>query len=223
MPISPLTIYSYASDPGDSPSKPSAADTFVAPINPERFTRSRTVRFNEDNPSSDKGTNMQAQGYGEDQVSFDLILDGTGAIPEIDKEVAEYIEQLEKIAYEYDGEAHQPRYLIMVWGDFGFKCKLATLNIEYNLFKADGSPLRAKASLTLQGKLSTVTQQLQADPRSPDLTRVHTVREGDSLPVLCEKYYKNHRYYVQVAEANGLAGFRDLVPGMQIVFPPIAR
>ncbi|RMG75954.1 MAG: peptidoglycan-binding protein [Bacteroidetes bacterium] len=218
-----LTIFSYTEDPGDNPSRPSDADTFVAPINPERFSHRRTVRFNEEENASDKGDTAQNQGYGEDTVTFDLVFDGTGAIPEVEDDVVTYIEKLEKVAYDYESEIHMPRYLVMVWGEFGFKCKLQSLSVEYQLFKPDGTPLRAKASLTLRGHLSPKARELKGDSRSPDLTRIRTIRQGDALPLLCQEFYGSPLYYLQVAEANSLSSFRDLEVGSQLIFPPLER
>ena len=56
---------------------------------------------------------------------------------------------------------------------------------------------------------------------SPDVTHVRTVREGDTLPLLCWEVYGSSTPYPRVAAFNRLGGFRDLVVGSQLVFPPL--
>jgi len=47
------------------------------------------------------------------------------------------------------------------------------------------------------------------------------VRDGDTLPLLCERIYGDSRYYMAVARFNGLRQFRALTPGMALHFPPL--
>jgi nucleoid-associated protein YgaU len=63
-----------------------------------------------------------------------------------------------------------------------------------------------------------VVSQLKS---SPDLSHLVTVKAGDTLPLLCCNIYGSSVYYLEVARVNGLAHFRDLAPGMQLLFPPL--
>lgn len=47
------------------------------------------------------------------------------------------------------------------------------------------------------------------------------VNIGDTLPGLSQKIYNSCDYYVQLAEFNGLDKFRQLQPGMRLIFPPV--
>lgn len=48
-----------------------------------------------------------------------------------------------------------------------------------------------------------------------------TVKEGDTLPNLCEQEYGNADLYSAVAQYNKLNHFRNLKPGLEICFPPV--
>jgi nucleoid-associated protein YgaU len=52
---------------------------------------------------------------------------------------------------------------------------------------------------------------------------VRMVKLGDTLPQLCHLIYGDPRYYLQIADRNGLANFRILTPGLTLKFPPIAK
>ena len=43
------------------------------------------------------------------------------------------------------------------------------------------------------------------------------------MPQLCFAIYGDPRYYLQVADVNGLGNFRDLEAGVNLVFPPLAK
>jgi phage tail protein X len=47
------------------------------------------------------------------------------------------------------------------------------------------------------------------------------VRQGDTLPLLCQRIYGDPGYYIDVAAFNQLADFRSLRAGMQLHFPPL--
>jgi hypothetical protein len=38
---------------------------------------------------------------------------------------------------------------------------------------------------------------------------------------MCNSIYGSSAYYIEVARANGLTDFRDLVVGSQLLFPPL--
>ncbi len=49
------------------------------------------------------------------------------------------------------------------------------------------------------------------------------MRGGDKLPLMCFAVYGDARHYLDVARVNGLADFRALVPGQQLLFPPLRK
>jgi hypothetical protein len=216
-----LAIYGYNSDPG-SGGAGNPDETYIAKINPEKFSFRRAVRFNEDENANTAGDAKQHEGYEGDTLTFDLIFDGTGIATQ-HTDVEQEIEDLLEVAYDYQGDTHEPRYLIVVWGNFGFKCKLQNITLDYTLFKSDGVPLRAKASLTLIGSINSEVEELKANKQSPDMTHIKTVRIGDTLPQLCKDVYRDPKYYIQVARHNNIINFRNLRLGSRIVFPPLEK
>jgi nucleoid-associated protein YgaU len=69
--------------------------------------------------------------------------------------------------------------------------------------------------------MSGEEEKLSADASSPDLSHVVQVRQGDTLPLLCHRIYGDSRYYLKVAQFNGLQQFRSLPPGLRLHFPPL--
>lgn len=204
----------------------------------------------EKSPVGSVAKKVEFSGYAEDSLSFDLLLDGTGVVKDIGSEsilervkntvdadgkvdtsqvtnlfvantVTTKIEALKKVVYVYNGKEHEPNIVHVCWGALLFECRLTSMSIKHKLFSSDGSPLRSTVSLSFKGYSTTKEALLKAKKSSPDLTHIIEVKEGDTLPLLCHKIYKDDSYYLEVAKHNNLLSFRDLAPGQSLYFPPL--
>jgi hypothetical protein len=118
-------------------------------------------------------------------------------------------------------QTHQSNYLKLIWGaGFRFNCKLATASVKYTLFNQLGQPLRATIKATFT---EIAGNKEKSRLQSPDLTKVHLVKAGDTIYNLAEKEYGSESYYLQIAQANDLINYRKLTPGQTLVLPPIAK
>jgi hypothetical protein len=144
-----------------------------------------------------------------------------------------YIERLRKVMYAYVKEAHRPSWLKVIWGKAIanntsdptattgiYSCVLEEMNIDYDLFSKDGTPVRAEVTLKLKPHLDVTARPLGA---SPDLSHIIEIKYGDNLPKLCQDIYDSPEYYHQVAKVNGLQSAYDLEPGMRLLFPPLDK
>ncbi len=206
-----------------------ATNTFEATINPEKYThkfalnytgekRGRGVALNTSSPVTKFAT------ADPEQLDFSIVLDGTGVVPDAKNQtVAQQIDQLRYVAYEYDGEEHEPNPVKVIWGK-GLKAffgRLTGMSVNYTLFHPDGSALRAEITLSLIEAKTAREEALEAGRTSPDLTHVVRVRQGDTLPLLCHRIYKDAGKYLAIARFNDLDGFRELTPDTLLRFPPM--
>lgn len=169
-------------------------------------------------------------------LRFKIIIDATEvagegfalpqAIPLFEKDsyrVVEDIDFFRKHIMGYDGNIHEPRYLIISWGALIFPCRLKSVQINYTLFAKSGIPLRAELDADFFYNRAEEIQEAINNKNSPDLTHVRIVKAHDRLPLMCEDIYGASQYYVYVAKANNLDDFRNLKPGQEIYFPPIEK
>jgi Contractile injection system tube protein len=145
--------------------------------------------------------------------------------------VSKRIEALKKVVYDFNPNTHETPIVVVTWGDVPpFRGRLADLQVTYTLFDPDGSPLRADIQLQF-GEHQDASQAAANNPAgkanvnvsSPDLTHRRTIKETDTLTLLCENIYKDASFYWQVAQANNLTHFRELEVGSELFFPPIER
>lgn len=199
--------------------------TFSAMLNPSDFTQTRAIRYNTEPVQGQVGSQTKFAAIEPDSVKFALLFDGTGATPRVPGqpplEVAQHLKNLDAIVYNYDGSEHEPNHVRLLWGTWIFYGRMKSMSVAYSLFKPNGEPLRAKVDLTFVEFMSAKEAELKADRSSPDLSHLVYVRDGDTLPLLCNRIYGDPSYYREVARHNGLDGFRTLTPGQRLHFPPL--
>lgn len=207
-------------------SQPPELSTMVI-INPASYTHEHKVSYNEDVPIGAPGTPVMFKGISPETISFDIYFDATGAIeapttmPVNKLPIGAQITLFKKVCFTYNGDIHEPNYLILNWGSLVFKCKLTSLKIEYTLFQKNGIPLRAKASCSFIKAIDADSLAKKANNKSPDLTHLIEIKQGDTLPLICHKVYGDPSYYIEVAKYNNIVNFRNLVPGTKLYLPPI--
>jgi hypothetical protein len=208
--------------------QPGPTDSFAALINPSEVKHGHSISYSQDEAIGDVDSEQVFGRYAPETVSFSLVLDGTGALPNPRGGAAEpvrpQIDRLKKICYDYNSETHAPNVVKLTWGNTfqNFYARLQQLGIDYTMFKPTGEPLRAKLQLSFVRFRSTTESQLAAGRQSADLSRVVRVREGDTLPLLCAQYYGDANRYLEVARVNDLVNFRELAPNTLLRFPPLA-
>ena len=168
-------------------------------------------------------------------MSVELFFDGTGASPSnlsgfgVDvaslapgpNDVDIQIQTFLKLGYQIASATHQPNYMMMVWGTFVMTAVLKSANVTYSMFDTDGRPLRAKMTISVEEYIDFSLWTKERKLNSADVSKSITVVAGDTLPLLCFKEYGNANLYQQVAEVNNLTNYRDLEPGMELLFPPL--
>jgi len=160
-------------------------------------------------------------------LSLKLLLDGTG-VHEMgilrlrQQKVSERIEEFLKLTFRMNGKIHEPNYLVVEWGNLIFSCRLSSVDINYTSFDRDGTALRAELDVNLIADIAVKKRLALENKSSPDLTHSRIVKSGDTLPLLSKEIYGDSSYYLRLAQANNLDDFRNLQPGQEIFFPPLA-
>jgi len=161
------------------------------------------------------------------KVSLDFVFDGTGVAPgSAAGSVSQKLDAFLKSTMQMNGSIHEPNYLRVEWGDGplqSFDCRMESADVTYSLFDRSGAPIRATIKASLREDLDDPKKNRIEGKQSPDLTHSRVVKVGDTLPLLCKEIYGSSSYYIRVARANDLDDFRNLEPGSEIRFPPLAK
>jgi hypothetical protein len=203
-----------------------ADDSFEALINPETYTLNYKLKFsNSGQGHGTSGKQLKYEYTEPAEMSFEFLFDNTGIIDNEPREsVADDIKRFREVLIDYKGDSHEPRHFKLVWGENSiFKGRVTAVDITHKLFNSNGTPIRALAKVTFKSSIEEEKRAAKEDKKSPDLTHIRKVKLGDTLPQLCFVIYGDPRFYVQVAVANRLTNFRELTPGANLLFPPIAK
>jgi hypothetical protein len=200
-----------------------AGGPFFSLMNPETYTYKYKIEFCETQAPGTSGVALKFNRMPPQEFNFDFLFDGTGVMGKPGDNPLPVTDQLDEFRnriLKYQGNIHRPYYLKIHWGTLLFKGVLTSMDIEFKLFRPDGSPIRAIAHCAFKGAVEENLRVAQENPMSPDISHERKVTANDRLPLMTKKIYNDNKYYIDVAAFNRLDGFRNIQPGLQILFPP---
>lgn len=190
------------------------------------FQHSYTNDYSEDEVMGLPAGNPAFAKAGPQTLNCTLIFDTTGLVSGKVGElvpVSTQISLFKNVVYDVTGLAHQPHCLQLIWGRQMFKGILDSMTVNYTMFAPGGFPLRASVQATFIASQEPGFSLLSAALESPDMSHSRTAKEGIPLYQMSNEIYNDPKYYLQVAQHNGLDQFRQIKPGTQLEFPPLDK
>jgi hypothetical protein len=125
------------------------------------------------------------------------------------------------------GAKSVPPFVTFQWGEMiPFKAACTSLTVAFQLFKPNGTPIRADVKLALtQAETATSASSSSGNRATNPTTRsagglgVHVVRDGDSLHSVAHQTYGDPGRWRLIAEANGVDNPLHLRRGMSLNLP----
>ena len=109
----------------------------------------------------------------------------------------------------------RPPKCMFSWGKtFNFPDVVTSVSVNFTLFLSDGTPVRAKVSVSLE----EAEDEEQQSPQNPTTQgtlghKVYTVKPGDTIDRIAYSEYGNPSLWRSIADANDLDNPMDLRPG----------
>ena len=144
MGICKLTIKTY-SDNTFSTEK----GEFITTINPTNLRIYNDVIHSRFNTLGNNNFGIRFNSVQPKTMSFSLLFDNTGIIPNSETEVKKQLESLESLLIQYQENINEPYYIRVIWGNIDFKGKLSKMTTDYTSFKNDGTPIRAQVDIKI--------------------------------------------------------------------------
>lgn len=205
-------------------------------FNPTEYTLSKSNQYAEiPIPGLDSPLIQFVRGQTE-TLSLDLFFDstdsGTGEDAKPVTEKTDPFYQLVKI----ESESHAPPIVLFSWGGdafpghrtydtlagqnrYGFKGVVDSVKQRFTMFSSIGLPLRATLTLALK-EYKTLSEQIaELNLQSPDRTKAHVVRQGETITRIAELTADNGRDWRLIAEANGIDDPLAIAPGLLLTIP----
>lgn len=111
----------------------------------------------------------------------------------------------------------------LVWGRFGifFQGVLQSLNQNFTLFLADGTPTRATLGCTFQEWREDDERAAVEEQPLAQGTRTLTPQRGESLSSIAAREYNDPSQWRAIADANGIDNPLKLPAGTPLAVPPL--
>jgi len=118
----------------------------------------------------------------------------------------------------------RPPLCLFQWGgNWHFKAAITSLSVRYTLFRQDGTPVRAIATVSLE-EAADETDQPGTNPTSfsPSRMKRREVRPKDTLALIAFEEYGDSSKWRPIAEANNIDDPMDLEAGQVLAIPGLA-
>lgn len=115
-----------------------------------------------------------------------------------------------------------PPSLMFQWGRLSsFAGYIKSVNIKFTMFLADGTPVRARASVILQQHKDEQLFPPQNPTSRGSARRMHVVTEGETLDWIAYKAYGSPSHWRHIAQTNHMDDPRELRPGQVLNLLPL--
>jgi len=183
-------------------------------FNPDRYSLRKSNQFASHSIPGTNNPHIQFVSGDAETLSVELFFDTYTY--ENGKDVRkEHVDKISNLL-QIDEHLHAPPACTFVWGKHPFTGIVENVDRNFTMFNEQGIPVRATITLTLKqyGK--------QQQPKSsPDRTKRHVIKEGDSLWLIAAKEYGDASKWKIIASTNNINDPLHIEPGTQLTIPPL--
>lgn len=199
-------------------------DTITCLFNPTEYTISKTNSWQSKPVVGKNVPKLDFTGGGAQTLTMDLFFD---VFEEEGKDVSDHIKKLMALTLIHPKPKNdktkksRPPLCLFEWGPkWSFTAVVMSLKVRYTLFRENGTPVRATASITLQ-EAEDDTQQKKQNPTSYSEggSRRREVRPHDTLALIAYEEYDDPNRWRDIALENGIDDPLSLHSGQVLVIP----
>jgi hypothetical protein len=190
-------------------------------FNPSQFSVTKTASW-QSKPGKDAEETTMPEFTGSEprSMSVEVFLDATDSPShDIVKDIELLFDCCTPAPESLGKNRPSPPFVLFGWGKtMQFEAFVQSVSVNYTMFKQDGTPIRALATLALQ-EIPRPAQRQNPTSGALAAQRTHTVVEGDSLASIAYSEYGDPRLWRAVALANGIDDPMRLVNGTSLLLP----
>jgi nucleoid-associated protein YgaU len=192
--------------------------------NPTELSTEKSAQWHRPTtPSAVSTTNPEFGGSEPQSVSMEIFFDVyEDLFGDVSDDIKTLFEWVRPTASSRSKGLPSPPILAFEWGSnkalADFRGFLKHVSAKYTMFRADGTPIRATASISLE---EVPNEPAGQNPTSGSLKsrRSHVLRDGDSLQSVAWREYGNVAMWRSLALFNDIDDPLRLEPGISILVP----
>ena len=191
-------------------------------FNPHDFSITKDIKWATTPVKGTEDPVMEFVGGEAKDFSVELLFDSTDTGGDVRDKYTKLIEMTQidsSKANQKTGKGEPPECQFQ-WGNYlSFTGVITTIAQKFVLFKGDGTPLRARVTVTFSQTPKKVAKQ---NPTSASESRkIWIVREGETLDWIAYQEYGSPAHWRHIAETNNLDNPMNLHPGQALKLVPL--
>jgi hypothetical protein len=185
-------------------------------FNPKELSYNRSVSWRDQQSPLENAPQLTFDRGTSATISFELQMDTTDTGDDVSVHTNALL-ALMKV----NTTKKRPPIVRLGWGrTTSFKCVVTSVNVSFTYFGSDGTPLRARANVSLKQFMDEASHPLQ-NPTSGTRRseRLHQVRPGETLDRIAYQAYGDPTQWRLIAQRNGVKDPMRLPAGMSLILP----
>lgn len=189
-------------------------------FNPEEYTINKDNNFASQAIPGLSGPLLQFVNGNMRTLEMELFFD-TWDTPELEKrDVRELTNRITGLLT-IDSELHAPPVLLVSWSSLQFRCVLARASQKFIMFTNDGTPVRARVTVTFNEFIDAEREAREINRQTADFSKVYVVTQGQTLSGIAAILYDNALLWRPIAVANNLDDPRAIETGQSLLIPSL--
>lgn len=189
-------------------------------FNPEEYTINKDNNFASQAIPGLSGPLLQFVNGNMRTLEMELFFD-TWDTPELEKrDVRELTNRITGLLT-IDSELHAPPVLLVSWSSLQFRCVLARASQKFIMFTNDGTPVRARVTVTFNEFIDAEREAREINRQTSDFSKVYVVTQGQTLSGIAAILYDNALLWRPIAVANNLDDPRAIQTGQSLLIPSL--
>lgn len=188
-------------------------------FNPTQLQTSKTVNWSEQNALGRDAPELWWNGGGSGEMTLELFLDASDVGVPLVRTTTTLLLLTKEMPLLF-----RPPWVVFVWGTFfTHQSVITSLSFTYTYFSETGTPLRARASISLRQFDEALLPLQNPTSHTPVPHETHVVTAGETLDRIAAQHYRDSGKWRLLAETNGVTDPSRLVPGTILVIPDLRR
>jgi nucleoid-associated protein YgaU len=120
-----------------------------------------------------------------------------------------------------DPTTHAPPVLLFAWASLTFTCVLSRVNQQFIMFLPDGTPVRARLTVTFAEYRTPELEAEEIKRETADYTKQHVVGQGETLSSISAATYGDPSLWRVIAARNAIDVPAAVQTGARLVIPAL--
>ncbi len=199
---------------------PNTGQKFSVLYNPEEYALNKDINYAVQNVPGLSGPLVQFVNGNLRTLEMELFYDTWDSDSPVKRDVRGETGKIVSLM-DINSDLHAPPILRVSWASLVLTCVLARVSQKFIMFADDGTPVRARLTVTFNEVIDPDQESKKVNRQTADFTKIHTVTQNETLSSIAGQHYQNPQLWRPIAIANDLADPRAITTGQQLRIPSL--